>query len=201
MMPAHERQITVPAVWSEGAQEKTRLCAEEAGMGTGKALHIISEPEAAAIYGEYSLENFSSLSVALIHCKTYFIGVKSAFVSLCPKKAILSLNLAIALDIMEPHSVEVGNNIMLCDAGGGTVDLITYTVSALKPRLKITEASTGSGSLCGSSYLNRCFQTHLRKKIGHLTDWDDEVREEVRTFPHVADQAHTDTIRAGAEEF
>lgn len=42
--------ITTPAVWSDLAQQKTRNCAEKAGMGTGSALHIISEPEAAAIY-------------------------------------------------------------------------------------------------------------------------------------------------------
>ena len=32
------------------AQAKTRACAEKAGMGSGSALHIISEPEAAAMY-------------------------------------------------------------------------------------------------------------------------------------------------------
>ena len=42
--------ITTPAVWSDLAQNKTRKCAENAGMGTGSALHIISEPEAAAMY-------------------------------------------------------------------------------------------------------------------------------------------------------
>lgn len=40
--------ITVPAVWSDQAQAKTRQCAFDAGMG--KDLQIISEPEAAAIY-------------------------------------------------------------------------------------------------------------------------------------------------------
>ena len=67
-------------------------------MGVGTALHIISEPEAAAMY---------------------------------------------ALDIMDPHNVKVGDTFVLCDAGGGTVDLISYTVS-LKPVLKITEASPGT---------------------------------------------------------
>lgn len=41
--------ITVPAVWSDAAQAKTRACAERAGMGLGSALHMISEPEAAAM--------------------------------------------------------------------------------------------------------------------------------------------------------
>lgn len=32
------------------AQAKTRACAEADGMGNGTALHMISEPEAAALY-------------------------------------------------------------------------------------------------------------------------------------------------------
>jgi molecular chaperone DnaK (HSP70) len=42
--------ITVPAVWSEKAQSRTRSCAEKAGMGHGESVRIISEPEAAAIH-------------------------------------------------------------------------------------------------------------------------------------------------------
>lgn len=128
-------KITVPAVWSDLAQAKTRACAEKAGMGTGSALHIISEPEAAAMY---------------------------------------------ALNIMDPHNVEVGDTFVLCDAGGGTVDLISYTVSALKPILEIIEASPGSGSLCGSSFLNRIFEQCLRKKLNGNPGWDEDVLEEVR---------------------
>ena len=93
---------------------------------------------------------------------------------------------------MEPHGIKVGDTFMLCDAGGGTVDLITYTVAALKPRLKITEASTGSGSLCGSSYLNKRFQSFLQEKIGHLVDWDSEVEEEVGNPKLLAAKSHTD---------
>ena len=42
--------MTVPAVWSDMAQAKTRACAEAAGMGAKSALHMISEPEAAAVW-------------------------------------------------------------------------------------------------------------------------------------------------------
>lgn len=127
--------ITVPAVWSNAAQAKTRACAEKAGMGLGSALHIISEPEAAAMY---------------------------------------------ALDAMDPHNIKIGDTFVLVDAGGGTVDLISYTVTALKPLLKITEASPGSGSLCGSSFLNRIFQKFLKDRFESDAAWDDDVLEEVR---------------------
>ncbi|KAL8743512.1 MAG: hypothetical protein Q9190_004141 [Brigantiaea leucoxantha] len=127
--------ITVPAVWSDAAKAKTRTCAEQAGMGVGSALHIISEPEAAAMY---------------------------------------------ALDAMDPHDIKVGDTFVLCDGGGGTVDLISYKVMALKPVLNIVEAAPGSGSLCGSTFLNRIFQKFLEEKLGDDENWDNDVLEEVK---------------------
>lgn len=103
-------------------------------MGAGAALHVISEPEAAALY---------------------------------------------ALDALDPHNLRINDTFVLCDAGGGTVDLITYTVSALKPVLKLTEASPGSGSLCGASFLNRRFQEFLESKLKSAAGWEEYVLEEV----------------------
>ena len=45
-----EYVITVPAVWAEKARDLTAKCAVNAGMGSEDKLHIVSEPEAAAIY-------------------------------------------------------------------------------------------------------------------------------------------------------
>ena len=103
-------------------------------MGAGSKVHMISEPEAAAMY---------------------------------------------ALHEMDTLNLEIGDSFVLCDAGGGTVDLITYTVSALKPLLKVTEASPGTGALCGGSFLNRRFQAYIEQKLGNEPGWDDEVLEDV----------------------
>lgn len=43
--------ITVPAVWSVSAQNMTLKCARMAGMASSSEPRVISEPEAAAIYG------------------------------------------------------------------------------------------------------------------------------------------------------
>ena len=101
-------------------------------MGEGAALHIISEPEAAA---------------------------------LC------------ALDALDPHNLKIGDTFVLCDAGGGTVGLITSTVSALKPILKLNEATPGTGSLCGASFLNRKSHEFMEAKFGGELGWDDDVME------------------------
>ena len=132
-----EYVITVPAVWTDAAQAKTRTCAEKAGLGFGPALHIISEPEAAAIF---------------------------------------------ALDAIGTHGMSVGDTFVVCDAGGGTVDLISYKVTAMCPNLQITEAAPGSGSLCGSSFLNRIFAKFLQDRFGDDDDWDDGVLEEVNAI-------------------
>ena len=126
-------EITVPAIWSDAAQSKTRACAEKVGMGAGSALHIISEPEAAAIH---------------------------------------------ALSSMDHLDIQIGDTFVLCDAGGGTVDLISYTIQALKPNLQIIEASPGSGSLCGGSFLNRRFQNFLEDKLANQEGWGTDVLEE-----------------------
>ena len=126
--------ITVPAIWSAAAQEKTRECAEIAGMGRGSSLHMISEPEAAATY---------------------------------------------ALDALDPHDIKINDTFLLVDAGGGTVDLIAYTVTTLKPLINVKETGPGSGSKCGSTFLNQRFQQFLEEKFLDDDDWDHEVLDEV----------------------
>ena len=85
-----------------------------------------------------------------------------------------------ALDALDPHEIEVGDTFVVCDAGGGTVDLISYTAMALKPKLEVIEATPGTGSLCGSTFLNRRFEKFLEDKLGHEPGWDKDVLDEVR---------------------
>jgi hypothetical protein len=48
----------------------------------------------------------------------------------------------------------VGMKIMVLDAGGGTVDLITYTVKQLEP-FQVEESGVCSGGKCGGVFVNR----------------------------------------------
>ena len=132
-----EYVITVPAVWSDAAQAKTRFCAKHAGMGLGSGLQLISEPEAAATY---------------------------------------------ALKELDSRSIAVGDTFVVCDAGGGTVDLISYTVASLSPVLEIAEAAPGSGSLCGSTFLNRKFERFLTDKLSADPNWGEDILEEATRF-------------------
>lgn len=129
--------ITVPAIWSDLAKQRTTRACETAvrkvtGIST-TGITLVSEPEAAAIY---------------------------------------------ALHGLDPHGLNVGDTFVVCDAGGGTVDLISYTITALKPILEVKETTPGTGALCGSTFLNRRFEQFLRAKLGDQDGFDNEVLAE-----------------------
>ncbi|KAH7357222.1 hypothetical protein BKA65DRAFT_592706 [Rhexocercosporidium sp. MPI-PUGE-AT-0058] len=111
--------ITVPAMWSDAAKDKTKKAALLAGMPDN--ITMITEPEAAA--------------------------------------------LSIIRDKADEESLGVGDTFVVCDAGGGTVDLISYTINKLHP-LEIEETVKGEGGLCGSVYLNIGFQNYIETLVG-----------------------------------
>ncbi|KAG9229232.1 hypothetical protein BJ875DRAFT_489111 [Amylocarpus encephaloides] len=64
--------------------------------------------------------------------------------------------------------LKVGDTFVICDAGGGTVDLSSYHVKSLKPFIDLGCTSIPSGGLYGSSFLNRIFLDYVQKKLrGH----------------------------------
>lgn len=62
-----------------------------------------------------------------------------------------------------------------------TVDLISYTIRTLDPILQLDEAAPGSGSACGSMFLNRIFAETLGKKFKGDKNW--------RSDPEILDTA------------
>lgn len=70
------------------------------------------------------------------------------------------------LRTIQPSGLKVGDNFVVCDAGGGTVDLIAYKVTQVYP-LRVEESAVGTGGLCGSAFLNYRFEDHVRSRIGH----------------------------------
>ncbi|KAI8916450.1 hypothetical protein BC831DRAFT_486906 [Entophlyctis helioformis] len=68
-----------------------------------------------------------------------------------------------------------GNNnamFMILDAGGGTVDLTTHSISTnvgagIEPRL--IEQSRGTGGLCGSTFVDRKFVGYMSEIVGAAT--------------------------------
>ncbi|KAF8421674.1 hypothetical protein EV426DRAFT_565316 [Tirmania nivea] len=69
------------------------------------------------------------------------------------------------LSHMWQDSLKVGETVVVADCGRGTVDLVSYKILTRQPKLKIKEIAIGGG-LCGSVFLNRRFETFVRKRIG-----------------------------------
>lgn len=59
----------------------------------------------------------------------------------------------------------VGDGFIVCDMGGGTVDMISYRVTSLDPT-SLEEATVGTGDQCGGSFVERKFIQCLERRLG-----------------------------------
>lgn len=71
---------------------------------------------------------------------------------------------AAALAALKPHvvpgsldPVAPGEGILVCDCGGGTVDITTYAIEECHPKLSFRELCVGIGGKCGSTAIDRHF--------------------------------------------
>ncbi|KAI1194022.1 hypothetical protein F5X97DRAFT_336303 [Nemania serpens] len=64
--------------------------------------------------------------------------------------------------------LQVGDSFIVVDAGGGTVDIISYKLSGLEP-LSVSECV--EGALCGGTFLDKEFEALLKNYIGKAA-WD-----------------------------
>lgn len=133
--------LTVPAIWSDAAKQKTEQAAIKAGMGNEHKLQLLSEPESAAVYVLKNLEN-------------------------------------------EHSNIRVRDRVVVCDAGGGTVDLITYDIEQISPCLRVMECTPGTGEFCGSTFIDREFEKLFKKRMGtHYQTVSDVNRQQtVKNF-------------------
>ncbi|KAF8243917.1 hypothetical protein K440DRAFT_611241 [Wilcoxina mikolae CBS 423.85] len=69
------------------------------------------------------------------------------------------------LKAIQPNNLNCGDTFIICDAGGGTVDLISYKIVGLDP-LQIDESVSGSGDMCGSVFLDERFEEYIRRVLG-----------------------------------
>ncbi|KAF8851719.1 hypothetical protein BDZ45DRAFT_730704 [Acephala macrosclerotiorum] len=80
--------------------------------------------------------------------------------------------------------LRVGECFVLCDAGGGTVDLVSYKVKQLEPAFEIEPIGLPASDKCGAIFINLAFKKWLRKLIGQ-----DRYRElDQRDDAHLSDK-------------
>ncbi|KAF7955613.1 hypothetical protein EAE96_004539 [Botrytis aclada] len=68
------------------------------------------------------------------------------------------------------NAVQRGDNVLICDCGGGTVDVTTYTVTSVVPKLTFKELCIGTGGKCGSTYIDRHLHALLSDRFGNAFD-------------------------------
>lgn len=73
---------------------------------------------------------------------------------------------AYTVKAIQPNNLQRGDTFVIVDAGGGTVDLISYKISGLNP-LRLDESVSGTGDLCGSVFLDERFERYIRRLLGN----------------------------------
>lgn len=66
---------------------------------------------------------------------------------------------------VQDEQFALSDGFIVCDMGGGTVDLISYNVVELEPTI-LEEATIGSGDQCGGSFVDRGFLKWLERRLG-----------------------------------
>ncbi|KAG0202512.1 hypothetical protein BGX28_005000 [Mortierella sp. GBA30] len=63
------------------------------------------------------------------------------------------------------YDLEHGDRFLICDAGGGTVDLIVYDIASSTQGRRLSEVTKGHGASCGSMFIDLNFGNLLIKKF------------------------------------
>ncbi|KAF1983181.1 actin-like ATPase domain-containing protein [Aulographum hederae CBS 113979] len=66
--------------------------------------------------------------------------------------------------------VKPGDGILVCDCGGGTVDITAYSIKTTSPILKFEELIVGTGGKCGSTFIDRQLHAWMSTKFGSTFD-------------------------------
>ncbi|KAL2181474.1 uncharacterized protein P884DRAFT_281709 [Thermothelomyces heterothallicus CBS 202.75] len=64
------------------------------------------------------------------------------------------------------NAVKTGDNVLILDCGGGTVDITTYTIRKTFPSIEFDEICVGIGGKCGSTYIDRNFLRLMAERFG-----------------------------------
>ncbi|KAL0094565.1 hypothetical protein J3Q64DRAFT_1858417 [Phycomyces blakesleeanus] len=70
----------------------------------------------------------------------------------------------------EQFKLTDGQRFLVCDAGGGTVDLIVFEVTRTAGKKTIKEVTQGHGSSCGSTFLDQNMREVFKSRFGDLAE-------------------------------
>ncbi|KAJ7153014.1 hypothetical protein C8R46DRAFT_479992 [Mycena filopes] len=67
------------------------------------------------------------------------------------------------------------SHLILCDCGGGTIDITGYKINSVKPTLKLEESSASRCYLAGAVFVTHAARAFFKERLKG-TEWDDEER-------------------------
>ncbi|KAH7070302.1 hypothetical protein FB567DRAFT_613128 [Paraphoma chrysanthemicola] len=88
---------------------------------------------------------------------------------------------------------------VLCDAGGGTVDVVSYKVISTHPTLQLKQIGRPTGKKCGSVFINENFKRWLRTQIGE-NNWR-QLDPDLRMDKATSHESETPAMRELMDTF
>ncbi|CAO3635194.1 unnamed protein product [Mucor fragilis] len=87
----------------------------------------------------------------------------------------------------EQFNLSHGQRFMICDAGGGTVDLIVFEINETSPgKRTLKEVTNGHGATCGSGFLDSRMRDYITRKFAHIGPINDSAMEHImETFVNI----------------
>ncbi|KAI0553202.1 hypothetical protein F4679DRAFT_600159 [Xylaria curta] len=81
-------------------------------------------------------------------------------------------------ELEDRTDLQVGDSFVVVDAGGGTVDIISYKINTVQP-LSVSECVEGEGALCGGTFLDKEFEAFLKNAVGEVS-WNKMNESDIR---------------------
>ncbi|KAI7872961.1 hypothetical protein BDF14DRAFT_1716777 [Spinellus fusiger] len=82
----------------------------------------------------------------------------------------------------EQFNLGHGQRFMICDAGGGTVDLIVFEIDDGGNRRSLKEVTKGQGDSCGSTFLDMRMRDYLKKRLMRHTISENAMESMMEVF-------------------
>ncbi|KAF8597346.1 hypothetical protein BDV93DRAFT_596743 [Ceratobasidium sp. AG-I] len=84
-------------------------------------------------------------------------------------------SLQYCMELMQTSSLAVGTNIVICDAGGSTVDTTVYNVTKNNPMLRLHEVKSSACIQAGSIFVDAKAERYIKRLIGRASASGDNI--------------------------
>jgi hypothetical protein len=164
--------VTVSAIWQDYAVQRMRRALQQAGILNKRpgcndtTLAFVSEPEAAVLAAIKGHVKYDTLKPE----QTFVIADLGGGTVVSNTSGPLLKSIILLYSVILESILNTDWHLQ---------DLISFKVIATQPKLVLEEIVEGEGALCGATFLDQAFLTHLQKKLlkekkaraGSLKSW------------------------------